>query len=330
MATHPIALMRRRHLLLASAATSYLGLWGCGQRFAPLTVSAHTWIGYEPLFYARQQGWMADILAKLNEVPDASSSMHALVAGLADCAALTLDEVMRVREAGVDMRVVLVFNVSNGADVVLAKPHVRQPADLIGRTIAVENGALGALMLAECLKALGLGPDQVKVQTVGFDGHLEAWATPQVDALVTYQPVAARLTQAGAQVLFDSSRIPWRIVDVLAVTESALSQRPDDVAALVGLYFRAYEQWRLKPQDASDWLVRRLHMEPNDIALVMQGLERPDLQANRSLLDGPEPRLLPQARSLADFMRDSGLLKRPQDVSDLFTGAALPEQGAAA
>jgi NitT/TauT family transport system substrate-binding protein len=53
-----------------------------------------------------------------------SDSLQALAAGTVDGAGLTLDEAIGARAAGLDMKIVLVFDISTGADVLLARPEI--------------------------------------------------------------------------------------------------------------------------------------------------------------------------------------------------------------
>jgi NitT/TauT family transport system substrate-binding protein len=319
--------MQRRHLLQNAAALALPlsgGLLGCSARPAPLVVSAHPWIGYEPLFYARHLGQLPESKVRLSEAPDASGSMHKLAAGLADAAALTLDEVLRVREMGLALQVVLVFDVSRGADAVVVKPHIKHTLDLAGKTIAVENTALGALMLAECLRMHGIRADQVRIKSVGFDEHESVWLDPGVDALVTYQPVVWKLVQRGGRVLFDSSLIPGRIVDVLAVTPQVMENRVSDVRELLSTYFNTQKAMRAQTAKAAAWYESRLGLSGSDLAAVQEGLVVPDLVNNRRMLGTASGSLYENAASLGQFMVAHGLLKNRPKLGDLFTADALP------
>ncbi len=300
------------------------GVLGCSAQAAPLVVSAHPWIGYEPLFFARQQGSLLESEVRLSEAPDASGSMHKLAAGLADVAALTLDEVLRVRELGLALQVVLVFDVSRGADGVVVKPHIKQASDLVGKTIAVENTALGALVLAECLRAHNLRADQVRIKSVGFDEHQAAWRDPSVDALVTYQPVLWKLKQQGGRLLFDSTAIPGRIVDVLAATPQVMQHRLADVRQLLTVYFNTLKQMQTQTSAAQAWYQNRLGLQGPDLAAVQDGLVVPDLAANRRMLGTASGSLYENAAALGQFMLSQGLLKGRPKLGDLFTADALP------
>jgi NitT/TauT family transport system substrate-binding protein len=139
----------RRGFLTKLAASAFL-LSGCHPH-VPMRVTAHPWVGYEPMFLARQHGWLDTRLVRLVETPSASDSLHLLGHGLVEAAALTLDEVLRARALGLPLVVPMVFDVSAGADGVLARQPV-QPAELAGARIGVEQSAVGALMLAALLE----------------------------------------------------------------------------------------------------------------------------------------------------------------------------------
>jgi hypothetical protein len=60
----------------------------------------------------------------------------------------TLDEVLLLAEDVPDVRVVLVLDVSQGADVILGRPEIARFDELRGRRVGYEATALDAFMLA--------------------------------------------------------------------------------------------------------------------------------------------------------------------------------------
>lgn len=99
---------RRRLLGLGAAATLAALLPACAREM-PLRVAAHVWPGYELMFLARSLGWLDDNEVRLIETRNATESLAALARGEVDGAALTLDETLRGRAAGIPLTVVLVF-----------------------------------------------------------------------------------------------------------------------------------------------------------------------------------------------------------------------------
>ena len=121
----------RRRFLVASALAP-LALAGACSGQPPLTrVGGILWIGYEPLFLARELGlYDADTL-RLVEMPSNTTNLMALATGNVEAATLTLDECLLAREGGLDVRAILVFGDSARADV-MSRPGFEQREDLKG------------------------------------------------------------------------------------------------------------------------------------------------------------------------------------------------------
>lgn len=315
----------RRNALFSLSALPLLALTGACQTEAPLTIASHVWPGYEFMFLARSEGWLPADQIRLYETPSATRSIAALREGHAHAAALTLDEVLRVRADGMALTVVLVFDVSAGADVVIARPDIQQLSDLRGAVIGAETTALGALMLDRLLSQAGLGRNDVKIISVTPDDHLNAWRKHQLDALVTYEPTAGRLLAEGAHRLLDSRQFPETIFDVLAIKTEAARTYADALRALIAGHFRGIRHLRQNPQDAAYRLAARLE-QPGDKALEsFHGLQLPGLAQNRRLL-AADGRLQAVGRELSGLMRESGLLTRADSLNDLISDAYLPDE----
>jgi ABC-type nitrate/sulfonate/bicarbonate transport system substrate-binding protein len=178
----------------------------------PFRIAANIWPGYEPLHLAAKLGYFAPLPVTVHEMPSSSASLHAFRNRTVDAAALTLDETLLLAQDGIDLRIILILDVSNGADVLMARPEITQPADLRGRRIGVENTALGAYVLSRALEQAGLLPTEVQVVSLTVDRHEEAYLTGEVDAVVTFEPVRTKLLDRGARILFDSRRLPDEIL----------------------------------------------------------------------------------------------------------------------
>ncbi|MFM7274830.1 MAG: ABC transporter substrate-binding protein, partial [Gammaproteobacteria bacterium] len=190
----------RRRLLAGLAALLCLPGTGCAPEM-PLRVAVQPWCGYQFLTLAEQEGWLSARQVELLRVPLAADSVSALRGGRVDAAALTLDEVLLLLAQGMSLSVVLVFDVSAGADVLLAKPGITSLPGLAGQRIGVEDSALGKIVLASALEAAGLRREQVTVVPIRED-HPRVWESGALDAIITYAPSLAKLEALGLQRLF--------------------------------------------------------------------------------------------------------------------------------
>jgi len=289
----------------------------------PLRVAAHVWPGYEFMFLARQENWL-DKQVNLVETNSATASLQALKDGLVDGAALTLDEVLRAREMQIPLTVVLVFDISAGADMLLAKPGIKQLSDLKGKRIGVEQGALGAVMLSQALQAGNLTPSDIKQVSLTIDNHKSAWQADKIDALITYEPVAGQLLSTGAKRLYDSRQAPNMIIDVLAVRQSTLSYHKKAIEHLIASHFRALQHFQSNTPDASYRMATHLNVVPEKVTSNYKGLLLPSIKYNHLLIDSKKPQLLQSAQLLSTIMLKLNILSQPTPPLNLFTSDFLP------
>lgn len=320
-ATHPTG--GRRRVLQTVSLLPLLGLFGACSPQRPLILAGHPWPGYEPIFLARTLGHLPPNLTLL-EVPTVQASIDAVRKGEADGAMLTMDEVLKLRDGGVPLQIVLVFDVSKGADVLLAKRGINGLAGLKGQRIGTEPSALGSLMLTMALEKAGLNPDQVRVSRILFEKHEAAWTRGDIDALVTYEPVAARLKKAGAQQLLSTREMPDTIFDVLAIRPETLSSHGDVVRATLSGHFRALTYLRQNPWDAAYKTVAHLGVSAEEMIASLRGLELPDLIGNQRYLSAQDGDLLRVTNKLSTIMLQAGIIRRPVDIRGLYSSDYLP------
>jgi NitT/TauT family transport system substrate-binding protein len=323
---HPPDLCRRR-LLQACLGLPLAGLSGCSRPLPPVRVAGIVWVGYEPLFLARELGHYNQSRLRLVESPSNTASLMSLATGDVEAASLTLDEFLTAREGGLDVRVILVFDESAGADVVMARPQIRALTDLRGKRIGVEHTAVGALMLAKLLEAAGLAADEVVKVALTSERHLAAYRAGEIDAVVSFEPYATQLAQAGAHRLLDSSAFPGLIVDVLAARSEALQAAPDQFRQLCAGYFRALAHLKHDPTEASKLMAQRMGIQSAEVLEALEGVRMLDLADNHAWLNAPRPRLLEVARSLADLMLTNRLLMRRPKLDGLIDARHLPPIG---
>jgi NitT/TauT family transport system substrate-binding protein len=316
------SLGRRRCLAGGMALGLAPLLPACSKPVPVMRVGSIVFPGYELMFMARERGLIDSRKVRLIEMLANTDTLRALAAGQLEGAALTLDEMMSARADGVDLRVVMVIDISQGADVVMARRGVTLD-NLGGKRIAVEEGAMGAVMLSSLLHAAQLRVEEVKKVAMTLDSSLKVFSSGKVDAIVTAEPWASSLVAQGAQRIFDSSRIPGRITDVLAVRADVLDTQADAIRALVAAHFEARQFFIAQPAQASIHMAARLQTPVEEVPASLRGLQLPDAAENRRLLEegGNFHRT---ALELQRVMFEAGLLRKQSGPDELVDTRYLP------
>lgn len=317
--------MDRRQFLGATTLFGLTTLVGCHRPEPLLRVSGIVWVGYEPLFLADRLDLIPAERIRLIESPSNTNSLMQLSTGEVEAATLTLDEFILARAGGIRVDIVLVFDTSQGADVVMVRPEIESPADLRGCRVGVEQTAAGALMLTRALEAGGLAPDDIERVSLVSSEHVDAFRRGDVDAVISYEPFATRLASAGARRLYDSSAFPGLITDVLVVRREAIESMPQSIEKLIDAYFEALAVLRSSPGRAHVLIAPRLGLSVGEVSRAFDGVHLLDIRDNHRWLGGDQRILRSSARTVAMVMQKNGLIRTIPDLDSPGTARFLPE-----
>jgi len=295
----------------------------CEGEKTPIRVATHVWPGYEFLHLGQALAYLPQQNVTFIDTGSATQCIERLKQGQADAATLTLDEVLLARSQGLDLTIILVMDISVGADQLIARKDIASLQQLKGKTIALEQSAVGRLLLAKASEAAGMTLQDFKLLPVTIDQHAEFWRQGQADAIVSYEPAASQILRHGGHVIFDSSQVPETIVDVLAVRTDLIEDHSAMLHQLVSGFFKAQKHFLTNPQDASYRMSDRLDVPSRDVMNLYQGLELPGIEHNKKLLAASNPQLTEVARDILQL----GLFPVPeQDMlsKQLYSDRFLP------
>lgn len=304
-----------RLLQASTALLVLLALISCGKAPPePLRIASSPWPGYEPIYLARDIGYLPKEKSNVFELPSSDITMESFRNRSADMATLTLDETLDMLAGGIKLRVLFAMDISNGADAVMASPDVKTLGDLKGRRIAIENIPLGVYMLTRTLNAAKLSRDDVQIIPSSENKHPEMYKQGKADAFITFDPFKSQLAAMGAHVIFDSSQIPNEIFDLMVVHEDVFQARRKDVCEVAQQWFHALEYMKQSPEEASRRIAKRLGASVPEYQAMVGGITTPSRQENLRLLGGKLPAIVAPANNLVQVMLKEGQLKRNVDI----------------
>ena len=302
-----------------------LSLCGCGAQETALRIGTNVWIGSEPLYLARELGRFDPTAVQLVEYPSASEVLRAFRNQAIDGMVISLDELFGLAADGLQPRIILIVDVSHGADVVVGRRGMRTMRDLKGKSVAVESSALGAFMLSRALAVNGMQASDVNVVHLESNEQPDAFAKGLVDGAVTFDPYRAQFLRAGGTTLFDSTQIPGEIVDLVAVRESAFKKQPKAIQQLLAGWFDAIDYMKSDPKDAAQRMGIRQQTSGEQFLEAEQGLRIPSREENLLMLGGPTPQLAVTGRRLMTLMVESKLLRSGIDIETVLAPGPLAE-----
>ena len=294
-------------------------------RHVPLRIGTNVWPGYEPLYLARHMGLLNKNRLQLVEYPSATEVMRAFRNNAIDAASLTLDEALLLRQDNIPIKVVLVHDISNGGDVIVARPKIRNMRDLKGMAVAIEASALGSMVISRALQINNMSVADLKIVRADVDAHENLYAKGAVDAVVTFEPVRTKLLKLGAKEIFTSKEIPDEIVDVLVVREEFLKKNTGYIVELVNAWFKALDFMAKDMEKSAEIMSGRLKIGKDEVKASYAGLLMPDRQKNISLLYGDDAGLNKSLKKIHSALVEHRLLHPDVSVDGLLYGGFVKQ-----
>ncbi len=212
---------------------------------ASFNVAWSIYVGWMPWDYADHSGVLkkwADkygIKIKLTQINDYVESINQYTAGQFDACVMTNMDMLTIPAAGgVDSTALIVGDFSNGNDGVVLKGKDKALAHIKGQKINLVELSVSHYLLIRALASIGLRERDIKVVNTSDADIVGAFAAPATTAVVTWKPqLSAVLAAPNAQLVFDSSKIPGEILDLMVVNTTTLNANPKLGKALVGAWY---------------------------------------------------------------------------------------------
>ncbi len=239
--------MKFTRLVSALALAMLVAAAGTGaeaQQKNDFKVAWSIYVGWMPWGYAADNGivkkW-ADkygITIEVTQFNDYVESMNQYTAGAYDAVTLTnMDGLSIPAAGGVDTTAVIIGDFSAGNDAVILKDKTSL-ADIKGQPVNLVEFSVSHYLLARALESVGLTERDVNVVNTSDPDMVGAFQTPDVSAMVTWNPMVSEIVALpGATSVFDSAQIPGEIIDMMVANTQVLADNPAFGKALAGIWY---------------------------------------------------------------------------------------------
>ncbi|MEW6364501.1 MAG: ABC transporter substrate-binding protein [Acidobacteriota bacterium] len=298
-----------------------------------LKIAFNTWVGYGPLYIAQDKGFFDQlgIEVRMTRIEDTASKGATLKAKRLDGVGTTADSQVIAASQGIPGIICLAMDESAGADGVIAVNTVASVKDLKGRSVAVQQGFVGHFFLLYLLDEAGLSPKDIVVQDMETDQAGAAFVAKKVDAAVTWEPWLSKTKErADAHVVITSKDKPGLIVDVLAMRDDVIKNRPEDVKKLIQGWYMGVDYWKKNQADGNAIIAKNFGLETGAVAEMLSGVNLFDARGNldyfgTAAAPGQIYKVVAKAN---EVWQKAGLMKVSVDTKKIVDGSLVNQIGA--
>lgn len=211
----------------------------------PFKVCWTIYVGWMPWGYAAEQKiidkWAKKygIEIEITQINDYVESINQYTAGQFDgCVMTNMDALTIPAAGGVDSTALILGDFSNGNDGIVLKGADKTLKDIKGQNVNLVELSVSHYLLARGLETIGLKESDVKVVNTSDADMVAVYGTKDVTAVTTWNPLLGEiLAQPNSTQVFDSSKIPGEIMDLMIVNTETLKKNPALGKALVGAWY---------------------------------------------------------------------------------------------
>jgi NitT/TauT family transport system substrate-binding protein len=287
-----------------------------------LLVGQSTWVGYGPLFLARDKRFFdeAGVDIELKTFEDPKSRFFALISGKLDGIATTLDTASLYWTPAHPFRSVLGLDDSRGGDGIVAVDSIKTIKDLRGKRVAFNKGSVSHFFLSVLLRRNGMTERDIQGIQMQQDDAGAAFVAHKVDAAVTWEPWLTRAKRTpGGHVLVDSSSTPGLIVDILLFRNDIIKNHPDAVKGAVAGWYRAVDYWKKNPDESDALMAKEVGGWLKDVKTfreTLAGVRFYDRAVNEEYFR-PGGTIYVTAQNAIDIWKSFGMIRVNEAAADL-------------
>ena len=215
----------------------------------PLRISTNLWIGYSPLFYIQQKGWLENSNIELINVVSLSESMQMYDSGFVDAFTGTQYEFKQMQKRVPSLQPTILLDRSHGGDVVMSNLDIEQLKNAQKIDVYLEVDSVNSILLERFIAIHGIKRSVLNM--INKDPDASSMLPMQSDAtlIITYTPYDVSLNDIGYKTVESTKNMHLLVLDALYADEEILEAYEDELAILNSLIAKALDHLKKDPKE---------------------------------------------------------------------------------
>ena len=238
-----------------------------------IRVAVMTWAGAGPGFVGIEKGFFGDVDVEISVIDDTRARQAAYQNGDFEVYLTNPDQHPREVENGLPGKMIMLSDISSGADGVIAHKEIKDIAALKGRKIAYTQGTASDFMLSQTLEAAGIRRNEVSLVTLDDPGTaIAALQSGGVDAAVSWEPLMTEAAEHdNVRILFTSADVPEMILGVF-IAKLSLLDDPVRLSSFIDGWLTSIDYVEKHRPESDAIMAKAFHLTKVDVEGMMKGL----------------------------------------------------------
>jgi len=308
----------------ATAPAAHLADLTSADKPVKIRIGTQPWIGYGPWWIAKEKGLFEKygLEAELVDFIEDKEVNAAFASGNMEAANLATHTAIKLFSVGVDLKLVLLEDVSTSADAILCDESIKSIADLKGKQVAYEEGTTSDLLLNYALIQNGLTLDDITPVPMPASDAGTALMSGKVPAAVTYEPYISEALKENTKLkaMYKAEERPGLISDVLVISGKFAKENPEAAKALMKVWGEALDFYNKDTAAGQEIIAKAVDSDPKDLVTAFDGVKFYDLKENQADLSGD---FLDTIKDVAEVSQTIGLFEEIPDLNKLIDASFL-------
>ncbi|BDQ34822.1 ABC transporter substrate-binding protein [Pseudodesulfovibrio portus] len=310
----------KRIILLACALVLFASTAFAG---TPVKVAHATWVGYGPLYIAKDLGYFAEegLDVDIVIIEDEAQYAAALASGNIDGLGNVLDREVIHFAKGTPEVVVFAMDESSGGDGVISSAEIKTVADLKGKTVGLDKSSTSYFFFLSLLAKYGVDEKDINITEMGASDAGAAFVAGRIDGAVTWEPWLTNAGEReGGHVLVSSKEMPKTIVDVFVLNADFVKAHPEVPAKMTRCWNKAIAWYEQNADEGNEIMAKAMGLETQEMADMASGVTFIGGADNKVFFDkSKENSIFEVAERAITFWKSKGIITKDVSVDTLIT-----------
>ncbi len=274
--------MLKRFGLFVLVLVIALGVAGCGKK-NKISIGTSPYPAWYVWYIAEEEGLFkkAGLDVELKYFPVYSDSLQAFNSGKIDMLNIATCDTIAPYNNGVDFKIILINDNSNGADGLVAKEKYKTIADLKGQKIVTEYGTIEHFFLLKALEHAGMSANDIQYTNMTVNDSGTAMVSGTVEAACVWEPsLTLALNHGKNHLLYSSAETPGLIPDLVVASGKLMKNNRAEVLKLMQIWFDCLEFYNQNPDKAVTDIAKHAEVSVAEAKNMMAGSKLFSIQDN--------------------------------------------------